>query len=243
MKSRITIFGLLLFVNLLSAQNQLEDIEQTILTAYDKSKETNTDQFQSVYETLNALDSKETNISNYWMAFAKYQQAKFTYKDGQDEKAFSILKEGIKILEAIKNPNSEELALHGSLLSFSIVFERNLAPIISGKAMVLFEKALNKNKDNLRAYLGIAKSDFFKPAQYGGGLKVESYLKQALSKPNRSTESAFGPSWGRDQAYYFLASFFEREYRIDEAKLYCDQGLQKFPDSPLLKTLFHKLNN
>lgn len=244
MKSRTTIFALLfLFViNILSAQKQLENIEQKILTAYSESKQTKTDQFQVVYKTLNAVDPQENNAVNYWIAFTKYQQAKFTFKIDQGKTAFKILKEGIKMLESLKNPSSEDLALHGSLLSFSIVFQRNLAAVLSGKAHVLYEKALDKNKNNLRAYLGIAKSDYFKPTQYGGGFKVEIYLKKALSKPDRSTEGSFTPTWGRNQVYYLLASFFDRENRIDEAKLYGNQGLKKFPNSDLLKSLVDKLN-
>ena len=127
------------------------------------------------------------------------------------------------------------------MLSFSIVFQRNLAAVISGKAHALYNKALNKNKNNLRVYLAIGKSDYYKPAQYGGGFKVESYLKQALSKPDKSIEESFSPTWGREQVYYYLASFLARENRIEEAKLYCNQGLKKFPDSEILKSLGDKI--
>ena len=244
MKSRITIFGLLfLFVNILSAQNPLETIEQKILTAYSESIQTKTDQFQGVFKTLNDLDSLEKNNStNYWIAFAKYQQTRFTNRIDKGETALKTLKEGIKRLKSLKNPTSEDLALHGTMLSFSIVFQQNIAAILAGKANALYEKSAQKNKNNLRAYLGIGKSDYFKPVQYGGGFKVESYLKQALSKPDKSTEDSFAPTWGRAQVYYFLASFLERENRIEEAKLYGNQGLKKYPNSYLLKSLVDKLN-
>ncbi|MEE9363521.1 MAG: hypothetical protein V3U92_13065 [Cellulophaga sp.] len=240
MKFYITIFGFL-FVNILSAQKQLENIEQKIFTAYSESIQSKTDQLQSVYETLKTLDNQDNKVS-YWMAFAKYQQARYTNRTDNGKAAFKYLKEGIEILKSIKKPSSEDLVLHGTLMSFSMVFQRNLAAVISGKTNALLDKALKANKNNLRVYLAIGRSDYFKPAQYGGGFKVESYLKQALTKPDKTSENSFAPTWGREQVYYFLVSFLARENRIEEAKLYYHQGLKKFPDSYKLKSLKSKFN-
>ncbi len=243
MKLSNTFFGVLfLFVTTLSAQKSLENIEQKIITAYKMSVKTKTDQFQSVHKILNSLDSKENSKAVYWIAFSKYQQARFSNRINHEKAAFKLLKEGIQKLKSIKNPNSEELVLHGTMLSFSIMFQRNIAAIISGKAHTLYDKALHKNKKNLRAYLAIGKSDYFKPVQYGGGFKAESYLKQALSKPDKSTDASFAPTWGRELVYYYLASFLHRENRIEEANSYGKQGLKKFPNSDILKSLVDKLN-
>jgi len=244
MKLPSILFGILfLFVQVLSAQKQLENIEKKISTAYRESVQSKADQFESVYKTLYTLDNKENSIVSYWIAYSKYQQALFFNRIDTKKEAFKLLKAGIQELKSIKKPNSETLVLQGTMLSFSIVFQRNIAAIISGKAQALYDKALYKNKNNLRAYLAIGKSDYFKPAQYGGGFKAESYLKQALSKPDKSTNASFAPTWGREFVYYYLASFLLRENRIEEANSYCNQGLKKFPNSDILKSLVDKINS
>jgi len=243
MKLPSILFGILLLCSqFLSAQKQLENIEKKIHTAYSESVQSKTDQFESVYKTLNGVGTKENSDVSYWIAFSKYQQARFYNRFDTKKKAFKLLKEGIQELKSIKKPNSEVLVLQGTMLSFSIAFQRNIAAIISGKAHALYDKALYKNKNNLRTYLAIGKSDYFKPVQYGGGFKAESYLKKALSKPDNSTDASFAPTWGRELVYYYLASFLLREDRIEEANSYCNQGLKKFPNSDVLKSLLDKIN-
>jgi len=243
MKLPSVFFGVLvLFVQSLSAQQQLENIEKKVNNAYRLSVQSKTDQFESVYSIVHALEAKKSPDVRYWTAFAKYQQARFYNRIKNEKEAFKLLKEGIQELKYIKKPNSEALVLQGTMLSFSIAFQRNIAAIISGKVHALYDKALHKNKNNLRAYLAIGKSDYFKPVQYGGGFKAESYLKQALSKPDKSTNSSFGPTWGRELAYYYLSSFLLREGRIVDAHSYCNQGLKKFPKSGILKSLRNKIN-
>lgn len=243
MKLPSIFFGtLFLFVHVLSAQKSLKNIEQKILTAYSESVQTKANQFQPVYKLLSAFDNQENSNVTYWIAFAKYQQARFFNRIDNGKEAFTLLKEGIQEIKTLKKPNSEALVLHGTMLSFSIAFQRNIAAIVSGKADALYDKALHRNKNNLRAYLAIGKSDFFTPEQYGGGFKAESYLKQALGMPDKSTNTDLAPTWGRELVYYYLASFLQREHRIEEATIYCKQGLKKFPNSNILKKLVENIN-
>ncbi|WP_299668176.1 hypothetical protein [uncultured Polaribacter sp.] len=235
MKKSILFITILFTISLCHSQNKLEN---EILEAYDKSVSSQTDQFQPIIDSLKASFIKTKDpIYNYWIAFAMYRQAILSMINKNDNKALKILQKGIERLEKSSNKSSENLALQGSMLSFSINFQSDLAAIISAKANILYNKAIQENDHNLRAYLGVGRSDYYKPTEYGGGLKVESFLKQALNKPDKSGNHALAPTWGRNQVYYYLASYYKRENRIGEAKLFCSNGLKLFPDDRQLKEL------
>ena len=71
------------------------------------------------------------------------------------------------------------------------------------------------------------------------GKKVEEYLLKALSLPEKTMEG--GPSWGKNVAYHMLASYYLREGQKDKAKMYCMQGLSKYPHDMQLNQLKQSL--
>ena len=229
-------------LNVQVAQNLLDNIEERIYSAYGKSLQSDSDQHQLIIEELELahLKTPDDNLV-YWMAFSAYRSAIFNMNQEDREVAKTVLNKGITLLESLENPTSEHFALHGSMMSLSITFQRANAAVLSSKAAKLYEKAIELNDQNLRAYLGVGRSDYYTPKKYGGGLKVESYLKKALNKPDASTDDPFAPTWGRDDAYYYLASYYKREGRIEEAKLYCRKGLKKTPNHFLLNALNNEL--
>jgi len=227
-KIKFLILSFLIFNSIeITAQSTLQNIEEKVLQAMDKSIETQTDQFQSIIEKLNAEYVKEKkDIINYWIGFTKYRQALFFLKIENDEQAAKVLNSGIEQLKVIKTLTSEDLSLQGTMVSLSIALKPDLAAVLSGEASSLYDKAIKLNDKNLRAYLGIGRSDYYRPKKYGGGYKVESYLKQALSMSDSNSDTSYAPKWGRDEVYYYLASFYHREGKLDEAKLYCNKGLK-----------------
>lgn len=240
--SSLLLATLLLAFYSLPAQAVLDHIEQRILEAYGVSVAAEADPFQPIVEALEAAYQADSNpIVHYWWCFALNRQAILLMNAGQDEQALKVLEQGIAQLKALDDPSSEDLALHGSLVSLSIGFRPDLAAILSAEASTLYEKAIEKNDQNLRAYLGVGRSDYYKPAEYGGGLKVESYLQKALTKPDTSTDQPHAPSWGRGDAYYYLAAYYHREGRTGEAKLYCNKGLKDYPTHSLLLSLKNQL--
>lgn len=243
MKKIILSFSFILTIlNVQMAQHVLDDIQQRIYSAYAQSLQSNNDEHQQIIEVLGKeYASAPSDELVYWMSFAAYRAAIYNMNTEEREKAASILEKGITWLKNLKNPSSEHLALHGSMLSLSIAFKPSNAVVLSNKADKLYRSAIDLNDQNLRAYLGIGRSDFYTPVKYGGGLNVESYLKQALNKPDASTEDPFTPTWGRDDAYYYLARFYQREGRVEEAKLYCKKGLKNSPDHLSLNNLKDQL--
>lgn len=239
--STLTVFLCFMLMNL-SGQDVLNGIEKKILDAYGQSVQSQTNHFQPILKELTQAYEKEpSQIINYWMCFALYREALLLMNADQEEKAFQNLKKGIDRLKNLDQASSEDLALQAAMLSLSINFQPEVAALLSGEAAALYGKAVKLDDNNLRAYLGIGRSDFYKPVEYGGGYQVESYLKQALAKPDQSTQDPHMPSWGRDEAYFYLASYYLREGRKGEAQMYCMQGLKKFPGHSRLTTLKAKL--
>lgn len=213
------------------AYGQGNPTQSTIDAAFGQSFATQKNQLEPTIEEL----KKDEAANAYWIAYGKFYSSIFYQQTGRNEEAAKSVADAIQTLESIEEKNSEEHALLGYLLGFSIAFEPSAAGRLAAKAAGEYRLALKKDKDNMRAYLGMGESDFHKPAAYGGGEKVEEYLLKALSLPAQSMEN--GPSWGKNSAYHLLATFYLREGETDKAKMYCMQGLSKFPNDPRLNQL------
>lgn len=245
MRTKMTM-GILFLVCVMSADGQpdLATIEKALLDAFEYSIQTESDHLQAKVIELEALGSDDparADAITYWIAFAEYKRSILHLRLGNEDQANEVLQRGIKRLSNLADPDSEDLALQGIMTSLAISFQPELAAVLSAKAEELFNKAIGLNPLNLRAYMGIGRGDYYKPEQYGGGFKVESSLKKALALPDKSSEEPGSPSWGKDEAYYFLAKFYQRAGRLNEANLYCNQGLKAFPNHQNLQQLKKEL--
>ena len=178
---------------------------------------------------------KDPSGNAYWIAYGLFYSSIYSLQTNQNDAAAKNIKEAIELLETIKDKSSEDHALLGYLLGFSIYFDQANAPKLNAKANAQYEAALKKDDKNMRAYYGMGESDFHRPAEYGGGKKVEEYLVKAIALPEQSAQNS--PSWGKNMAYHTLASFYLREGQKDKAKMYCMQGLAKFPQDYKLNEL------
>ena len=219
--------------------NPLQEIEEQINQAQAQSFAQRTDKLAPLLEKLEAMEPSEW--LDYWKAYTAYQGAIYLMVMENQAGALAYVDKGLAVLEQKDKPNDEEYALLGTLYSLSISFKPGEAIGLSAKARKSFNKALKKNSGNLRVLVGIGRSDYYKPKQYGGGKEAEAFLLKALAAPDQYSSEANAPSWGRDDAYYYLAAFYEREDRRDDAKLYCHKGLKEFPTHPLVTELLAKL--
>ncbi len=234
MKQHCILVTVLLFTLFMSGQNPFErKIQDTFL----QSKELKEDNLANLIQELKS--GKEKNKA-YWISYALYKQATLHGRTNE-EKALSILNEATQLLESKKEKDSEDYALLGFITSYSIIFQTEIAAIISSKASGYYNKSLTLDKNNFRPYLGLGKSDYFRPIKYGGGLKAESYLKKAMVLINSKEDKKNSPRWGEGSVYYYLISFYEKTDKINEATLYYNIGIKKFPESESLKSLATKL--
>lgn len=182
---------------------------------------------------------KDQEANAYWIAYGLFNSSIYYMQMEQEDKAEEVADEAIELLEDIKDKTSEEHALLGQILGYSITFSPASAIWISSKAADQYEASLKKDENNPRAYIGMGQSDYYKPVMFGGGDKVEEYLMKALSLSAQTKEN--GPSWGRNTAYYILASYYKREDQLDQAKMYCMKGLNEFPKDFQLNQLKQSL--
>lgn len=227
-KIQLLVAALLVSVAVYSQENPYQ---KRIEAAMEKSFASQSDQFEGIIAELKQDEASNT----YWIAYAQFYSSIFHMHSGRQENTKSLVESAIALLDGIKDKNSEEHALLGHILSFSISLDPSSAMQVSAKALAQYKAALKKDENNLRAYLGLGQSDYYTPEQYGGGQKVEEYLVKAISLPDQSVEN--GPSWGKNSAYHTLASFYQRKGEHDKAKMYCVQGLSQFPDDYQLNEL------
>jgi len=224
---------LLLFSLLLSfvALAQVNSNQQKIASVFQQSFVTGQDELEPLIQELKESPSSST----YWTAYAQLYQSIFYMQMGKKDQAGASVEKAIDLLQTIDVKDSEDHALLGYVLGYSIALDPSGAARLSAKAASEYKEALAINPDNLRAYLGKGESDYYMPAAFGGGEKVEEYLLKAISLKDQIVEN--GPSWGKNQAYYLLSSFYKREGQTDKAKLYCMQGLNNYPQDPQLNQL------
>ncbi len=226
----------------LFAQEYLTGIQERILDARDASFQLGENEVLPVVEELDIEFRKDgSSTTAYWMSYGMYQEVIFYMSIDQKEQAKARLTETIDQLEGLKQAASEKHALLGVLYSLAINFEPNMAVPYSNKADRHYNKAIKLDADNLRAWMGLGRSDYYTPKAYGGGQEVEKCLTKAIGLPDQSAAYDHAPTWGKDEAYLYLAMYYQREGHYENAILYCKQGLRKFPDHYRLGELMAQL--
>lgn len=244
---KLSLFSILLFIlglGIAQAQEEvLDDIQNRIDEAFSTSFHAGTTELEDIIQELETVEQTSDNLYvTYWKAYAQYYFAIFHLKGDDDAQVNILLDTGIESLETLDDLNSEGYALLGGFYSLSINTNTSKAASLSAKAKKQYDKAIQLDENNLRAYMSIGKADFYKPVQYGGGKIVEENLLKALSLEDSYSDLSYAPTWGRSQAYSYLVQFYIREDRVEDANLYCQQGLQKFPDDYMLNQHKKELN-
>ena len=237
MKLYILLFSVMLSLGLYGQQtNPPNKIEWQINTT-----ETLADQGQAqaltwLTDSLYAVQCETCPWLNYWKAFAAYRLAQYHFSDDKSL-AKPHVEKAIAILESITVKSSDEHMLLGSLLSLSINFNPGMAAVLSQKARSHFTTAIELDKKNPRAYYGLARNDYYRPKQYGGGTLVEENLLKALGLPFQSSVNHLMPSWGKKESYILLITHYLDEGRRDDAILFHKRAMKEFPDNKELKNI------
>ena len=150
---------------------QEESIQSRIMEAFMSAfLDKNNYEIESIIDELSdSYEDSGNKIFLYWKGYALYYNSVAYLKNREAKKSNRELTQGIELMESIENKNSEDYALLSLLHSFSCLF--------TGYPMILetyekcsdcAEKALELNKNNIRAYYVLANSDM-----YRGGKNVE----------------------------------------------------------------------
>lgn len=108
-------------------------------------------------------------------------------------------------------------------------------PYKAGAVKEIAAKALATN--NLRANYARGISDFYTPKQYGGGKVAVGHFQQAIALADKPDPNPCAPSWGKADAYYYLAQACQADGKTELARKYAAEGLGKYPHNPRLKGL------
>lgn len=219
---------LCLIINLVSAQDFQHRIDSNI----------NILRIDSIGKIMKELKTYNPTGNNrylsYWEAYANYKCSILSNILKNKEDAEKFTKKAIEILESVKGKTTEDYALLGMLKNYQINFSGWLATIkLSNQAKSLAQKAIGLNSDNLRAYLVLGINDYYTPELYGGKSKCEEYFKKAISLPNQTSDNDFDPTWGKEDAFYFLLVYYKNRRKDGDQELFEKwqrDALDKFPN-------------
>lgn len=196
----------------------------------------------SLFTKLNKLEDGNGMVP-YWKAYITYYKSVFYLKLGKKEDSGKVIKEASAILNDIGNKTSETYALLALVQSFSIQFASGMeAGRIFAGIRENAGKALELDSTNVRGWYVLGSNDYYTPASFGGGKKVEYYLKKATSSPDKNTDDSSLPTWGREYAYALLIQYYMQNDRTDEAKNCLLMAEKEYPDSYFIGEYKRKLD-
>lgn len=210
-------------------------IEKKIDDAFIKSFiANNTNDLDKINQEIGTTNNA---LSQYWSAYSLYLKSLYYQSKGATDQAEESLTAGINKIKGSKQ-SSESYALLGTMQNFSIQFASMMkAATIAEEATSNFQKALKLDPKNLRAYLGLGLQDYYTPIEFGGQNKVVEYLNKAISLPNQSTANPTMPSWGKNEAYHTLVSYYIKQKNSNKAKQIYKEATTKFPNDYRLLSL------
>lgn len=196
----------------------------------------------SLSASLDGLGSRD-NIVRYWQGYVDYYKSVFYMKLGNKAESEKAIKEASAALENMADKTSEDYALLALIQSFSIQFASGMeAGKISSEIRRNAEKAVELDSANVRGWYVLGSNDYYTPASFGGGSKVEYYLKKAISSVSKKDEDAScHPTWGKEYAYELLIRYYIQNGKTEEAKACLLAAEKEYPDSYFLSGYKEKL--
>ena len=226
-----------------ASDSLLNNAQQKIDNAFIQSIQTKTP--GPLQKIQNALEQgyaqRQLNLIQYWRGYLQFYLAIYHLKSGAKDLAEKETDRGIALLKVMERKNSEDYALLALMEGFSIQFKGMKVIVISQKMQEHGQLALSMDSTNLRAHYVLGNHDFYTPKAFGGGKKVEKYLKKAVSLPAQTVPNPFLPSWGKEESYELLIRHYIGEEKWAAAKKYHRLGMEEFPNSYLLTALSKKL--
>lgn len=214
------------------------NIQDRIMNAFMNSfvVQNNSEIVALIDEISSLYDNSKNNLFLYWKGYAYYYNCIIYLKSSDKKIAQEELNKGIKALDSIETKNSEDYALLSMLYSFSCQFLGFPEVVQASKqATNCIDKALKLDENNLRTYYVLANNDYYTPETYGGGSIVEENLLKAISLPPQKNNNPYLPSWGRQESFELLTSFYLKKKDKENARKYIELGLAEYPDSYTLK--------
>jgi tetratricopeptide (TPR) repeat protein len=217
--------------SMVASENVLNGIQDKIETAMNHCFVKNSiAPLDSLSKSLDELS--RNNIVLYWAAYIDYYKGVFYVKLGDRDNSKKAIKKAYNTLEKMNNKNSEDYALLALVQSFYIQFTSGMvAGTLSSKIVKNAEIALELDSANLRGWYVLGSNDFYTPESFGGGKKVDYYLKKAISTTPKDIKNPYLPTWGKENAFEMLIRHYIQNKKFEEAKTYLQMAEKEYPDS------------
>ncbi len=227
----------------LSAQDFsfLQNIQSKIDSALSSSlAQQNTAPLDSMLIQLAAL-TPQNNLTTYWQSYTRSMITLYFMKNKQTKEAENIINRACDDMAKIGKKNAEDYALLASLQNLAIQFRSGMgAGKLSSQAVENARTALQMDSTNLRAWYVLATNDFYTPAFFGGGKKAEQYLLKALSYPAQQVPNPYMPSWGREEAYQLLLTYYVQKELYEQARVLLNAAQKEYPNGRWFITEFEQ---
>jgi hypothetical protein len=217
----------------LFAQNlsYLQNVQSKIDSALTHSfAQQNTAPLDSILTQLAAL-TPQSNLTTYWQSYARSMVTIYFMKMKQTAKAESAINRACDDMEKLDKKNTEDYALLASVQNLAIQFRSGMgAGKLSSQAVENAQKAIQMDSTNLRAWYVLGTNDFYTPAFFGGGKKTEQYLTKALSCPAQRVPNPYMPSWGREESYHLLLTYYVQKEQYEPARILLNAAKAEYPN-------------
>ena len=162
-------------------------------------------------------------------------------RNKQAKEAEHIINRACDDMEQLNKKNAEDYALLASVQNLAIQFRSGMAAgKLSNEAVANAQTALQMDSTNLRAWYVLATNDFYTPAFFGGGKKTERYLLKALSCPAQQVPNPYMPSWGREEAYQLLLTYYVQKEQYEQARVLLNAAQKEYPNGRWFITEFEQ---
>ena len=165
-----------------------------------------------------------------------------TYRSVKDE-ALRLLgkadiEKAIQLLEKKTDKDAEDWVLLALCESYALNFVAPNANMYK-KAMKIsddLDEALSLDKANPRYFLVKGIQDMHTPEMYGGQRKTESYFQQAIALFSKTSKDS-PVSWGYEDTYQLLVSFYLKKGEKEKAKETANKGATLFPQNEFFQKI------
>jgi hypothetical protein len=237
------VFNLISPVENVQSDTVLINIQDKIYRAFVKDRISQKDEALNAVsiQLENLYKAKKQNLILYWRSYLTFYSSIAYLIKGDNKSAEDEINKGIEMLEMFGKKSSEDYALLARLQSFGIQFNPMKAMYISQEIKKNVNSSISLDSTNLRAYYVYASYDFHIPEEYGGGKETEKYSLKAIALPVQKIINSYLPSWGKEESYELLISFYIKKEKWDLARKYLNEGIVAFPESYVIKQLSPKL--
>ncbi len=188
----------------------------------------------------------ENAYLHYYISLADFRLTTFYFSSNNKEEAERYNSEAQKYLEKAMeiDPNfGESFALYSFLLGYEIALHPERAMSLGPKSFEYSAKAFEKDPDNPRINLLQGFSLLYTPEAYGGGTdKAIGFLEKSISLfEKENIKDALKPSWGKDEAYTFLARAYAQKKEYEKALELLKKALEVNPEFGMAKETLRSL--